>query len=340
MKKIFAFLLAASLLFVACSDKPKLTQAEIEFFEAMGEKIPYMKPDTTVVLARTNAFDIKNRDIMENVYQGMRGDISIISNVDPQRIESFIMQVVTLKAQQEVLLAEAEKEGIRVTKDTVNAFIEKNLYVPNGGKEAFLEQLKIQQIDLNFVREDVRKNMLIMKYIDEVILSGLDINISEEDVAAFYEANKEQYKQETVSARHILFLTQGKSDEEKTQTKALAENVLKRARAGENFIALVSEFSEDPGSNTSGGLYEDFPRGRMVQAFEDASFNMKIGDISNLVETPYGYHIIKKEAHKYGYTLDEVRAEIENFLIEQKKEAAFPVVLDSLIEKYEYTFLL
>ncbi|MDD5709855.1 MAG: peptidylprolyl isomerase [Candidatus Neomarinimicrobiota bacterium] len=340
MKKIFTVLLAASLLFVACSDKPKLTQAQIEFFKAMGEKIPYMKPDTTVVLARTSAFDIRNHDIMENVFQGMRGDITIISNVEPQRIESFIMQVVTLKAQQEVLLAEAEKEGIRITKDTVNAFIEKNLYTPNGGKEAFMEQLKIQQIDLNFVREDVRKNMLIMKYIDEVILSDLDIRVSDEEVGAYYEANKDQYQQETVSARHILFLTQGKNDQEKSVTRELAENVLERARSGEDFLLLVADYSEDPGSNTSGGLYEDFPRGRMVQAFEDASFNMKIGDISNLVETPYGYHIIKKEGHKYGFTLDEVRSEIENILVEQKKEAAFPAILDSLVEKYEYTFLL
>ncbi|MDX9779897.1 MAG: peptidyl-prolyl cis-trans isomerase, partial [bacterium] len=191
-----------------------------------------------------------------------------------------------------------------------------------------------------FVREDVRKNMLIMKYIDEVILSDLDIRVSDEEVGAYYEANKDQYQQETVSARHILFMTQGKSDLEKTAVLGMAENVLERARGGEDFAMLVADYSEDPGSNTSGGLYENFPRGRMVQAFEDASFSMKIGEISDLVETPYGYHIIKKEDHKYGNTLDEVRDEIENILREQKKEAAFPAILDSLVEKYEYKFML
>jgi foldase protein PrsA len=340
MKKFLLVLLALTLMITSCSDQPTLTQAQVEFFEAMGEKIPYMKPDTTVTLATTNAFNITNRDIMENVYQGMRGDVSVLSNVDPQRIEAFVQQVTTLKAQQDILIREAEKAGIKVSKDSIDAFIETNLYEANGGKEAFMEQLKAQQVDMDFVRKDVRNNLLIMKYIDDVLLSDVDIAVTEKEVEEYYDENQEQYRQETVSARHILFMTQGKSDSEKAEIKTLAEDVLKRAKDGEDFTELVNEYSEDPGSKESGGLYEDFPRGYMVQAFEDASFSMKIGDISNLVETPYGYHIIKKEGYCYGYTLDEVRDEIENILEEEKQEAAFPPVLDSLVEKYEFTLLI
>ncbi|MBN2780851.1 MAG: peptidylprolyl isomerase, partial [Candidatus Marinimicrobia bacterium] len=239
---------AAAMMFTACSDKPALTPAQIDFFTAMGERIPYMKPDTTVVLAATSKFEIKNTDIMDNVYQGMRGDISIINNVDPSRIEAFIMQIVTLKAQQDILLAEAKKEGLSVSKDTVEAFIEKNLYAPNGGKEAFLEQLKLQQVDIEFVRDDTRKNMLIMKYIEEIALAGVNADVSDSEIRTYFEENKEQYSQETATVRHILFLTQGKSDLEKATTKELAENVLQRARSGEDFILLVSDYSEDPGS--------------------------------------------------------------------------------------------
>lgn len=328
------------MMFTACSDKPALTPAQIDFFTAMGERIPYMKPDTTVVLAATSKFEIKNTDIMDNVYQGMRGDISIINNVDPSRIEAFIMQIVTLKAQQDILLAEAKKEGLSVSKDTVEAFIEKNLYAPNGGKEAFLEQLKLQQVDIEFVRDDTRKNMLIMKYIEEIALAGVNADVSDSEIRTYFEENKEQYSQETATVRHILFLTQGKSDLEKATTKELAENVLQRARSGEDFILLVSDYSEDPGSNTNGGLYADFPRGRMVQAFEDASFTLPVGSISNLVETPYGYHIIKVEDRKSGKKLEEVREQIKSVLSEQKKEAAFPPVLDSLVTAYEFRFTL
>ena len=337
MKRTLLIMALAAMMFVGCSDKADLTPDQVEFFKAMGEKIPYMSPDTTVVLATTNAFEIKNHDIMESVYQGMRGDASIIESVDPARIESFIKQIVTLKAQQDILLAEAKNDGITVSKDSIDAFMEKNLFAPNGGKEAFLEQLKLQQVDLAFVREDTRKNMLIMKYIDEVALKNVDQNVTDKEVEDYYNANKEQYSQETATVRHILFLTQGKSDEEVDSIKTLAKNVDKRAKAGEDFVSLVSAYSEDPGSNTTGGLYEDFPRGRMVQSFEDASFTLPVGSISDLVETPYGYHIIKVEDRKAGKTLADVRDEVVTALKEQKKEAAFPPVLDSLVAKYEFT---
>ena len=250
------------------------------------------------------------------------------------------MQVVTLKAQQDILLEEAKRQGLSVSKDSIDAFIEKNLYAPNGGKEAFLEQLELQQVDLDFVREDTRKNMLIMKYIDEIALTDVDINVSEEDIRNYYEENKEQYSLETASVRHILFMTQGKSEEEKIEVKQLTEDVLKRARAGEDFIKLASEYSEDPGSKNSGGLYADFPRGRMGQTFEDASFTLPVGTISDPVETPYGYHIIKIIDHKYGKTIDDVRDEIKRIVSERKKEAAFPPILDELVKSYEFKFTL
>ncbi len=330
----------ATMMFVGCSDKADLTPAQVEFFEAMGEKIPYMKPDTSVVIATTTSFEIKNYDIMESVYQGMRGDISIIESVDPARVESFIMQIATLKAQQDILLAEAKNEGLTVTKDSIDAFMEKNLFVPNGGKDAFVEMLKLQQVDLDFVREDTRKNMLIMKYIDEIALKDIDVSVSDQDVSDYFNSNKEQYSQETATVRHILFLTQGKTAGEVDSIKALAEDVAKRAKAGEDFVSLVAAYSEDPGSNTSGGLYADFPKGRMVQSFEDASFTLPVGTISGLVETPYGYHIIKIIDRKAGKTLEDVREEVVNALKEQKKEAAFPPILDSLVAKYELTFSL
>lgn len=338
MKRTLLIMALATMMFVGCSDKADLTPAQVEFFEAMGEKISYMHPDTSAVLAKTNAFEIKNYDIMESVYQGMRGDISIISNVDPARIESFVMQVVTLKAQQDILIAEAKKEGITVSKDTVDAFIETNLFAPNGGKEAFLEQLKMQQIDLDYVREDTKKNIMIMRYIDEVALKDVDISVDEAEINEFYNNNKDRYSQETATVRHILFLTQGKAEEEVDSIKTLAESVKDRAQKGEDFEALVAQYSEDPGSNQTGGLYADFPRGRMVQAFEDASFTLPVGTITDLVETPYGYHIIKIEDRKAGKTLDDVRDEVVTALQEQKKEAAFPPILDSLTTAYEFEF--
>ena len=309
------------------------------FFKELGKIILYMHPDTSIVLATTNTFKIMNYDIMENVYQGMRGDISILSNIEPARIESFLISVITLKAQQDIILEEAKKEGLTVSKDSIEAFIEKNLFEPNGGKEAFLEQLKLQHIDLDYVREDTRKNMLIAKYIDEVAFKDVDVNIADDEIKAFYE-NKAEYSQETATVRHILFLTQGKSDTEKSNIKKSAEEVLKRAKAGEDFVKLVEQYSEDPGSNKTGGLYADLTRGRMNKAFEDASFNLPVGTISNLVEESYGYHIIKIEDQKKIRKLSEVRENIIKELKEEKKEDMFPEFLNSLVNEYNFKIII
>ena len=340
MKRTLLIMVAAAMAFMGCSENVKLTPAQTEFFNAMGEKISYMKPDTSVVLATTKSFEVKNTDIMESVYQGMRGDASILENVDPARIESFVMQIVTLKAQQDILMEEAAAEGLEITKDSIDAFMEKNLYAPNGGKEAFIEQIKLQEIDLDFVREDTRKNLLIMKYIEEIALKDVDITVSEDEIKDQFEANKETYSQETASVRHILFLTQGKEADAVDSIKTLAKEVCERAKAGEDFVSLVETYSEDPGSKSTGGLYADFPRGRMVQTFEDASFTLPIGSISDLVETPYGYHIIEILDRKEGKSLEDVREEVKMALEEQKREAAFPPVLDALVAKYEFKFTL
>jgi parvulin-like peptidyl-prolyl isomerase len=77
-----------------------------------------------------------------------------------------------------------------------------------------------------------------------------------------------------------------------------AEDLLKRVRAGEDFAALAKEFSEDPGSRAQGGDLGWFSRGEMVKEFEDAAFALKEGEVSGIVESPFGYHIIKVEEHR------------------------------------------
>lgn len=91
---------------------------------------------------------------------------------------------------------------------------------------------------------------------------------------------------------------------DETQARAKAEDVLKRAKAGEDFSGLVKEFSTDPGSKDKDGDLDWFGRGKMVKPFEDAAFALKPGEISDVVESPFGFHIIKLEGKRNGTSAD------------------------------------
>ncbi len=133
-----------------------------------------------------------------------------------------------------------------------------------------------------------------------------DISVSEEEIQQ--EWNQTPHE-ETVDASHILFGIEDPTQD--AEIKAKAEAVLKRARSGEDFAELAKEFSDDSGSASRGGNLGAFPRGSMVKPFEEAAFSLKPGEISDLVKTDYGYHIIKVLQH-HTPTLESSRNSLEN----------------------------
>lgn len=139
------------------------------------------------------------------------------------------------------------------------------------------------------------------------------VQITDTDIESYYEYNIETFKQpKEVKARHILFrLPQEAAPEQEEEVKARAAEVLAQARQGKDFAELAKQYSEGP-TRESGGDLGYFSRGRMVKDFEDAAFALGKGEISDLVRTPFGYHIIKVEDIREARTkpLEEVRAQI------------------------------
>ena len=146
------------------------------------------------------------------------------------------------------------------------------------------------------------------------------ITVSPQDVEAYYNANLQQFQTpEQVRASHILLKTDGGKDE--AAVRKQAEDILKQAKApGADFAALAKKYSEDEGSKATGGDLDYFSKGRMVPEFESAAFSMQPAQISDLVKSQFGFHIIKVVDKKPASTrtLDEVRAQILDTITSQR----------------------
>jgi peptidyl-prolyl cis-trans isomerase D len=150
------------------------------------------------------------------------------------------------------------------------------------------------------------------------------------DIERAYNSNIEQYTTpEQVRASHILLKTEGKDD---AAVKAAAEDVLKQAKAGADFAALAKKYSEDEASAKNGGDLDYFGKGKMVPEFDQVAFTLEPGQVSDLVKTQYGYHVIKVVDKKPGTTrpLAEVRQQLNDQLAYERAQAQAADLAESL----------
>jgi peptidyl-prolyl cis-trans isomerase C len=176
-------------------------------------------------------------------------------------------------------------------------------------------------------------NFLATEYISKGVVR--DVNITDKDVEQYYEINKDKYKvPQQVRARHILIkAASSATDEEKKKAKVKVEGILEKVKKGEDFAKLAGEYSEDP-SKTKGGDIGYFKRNTMVKSFEDAAFALKPGEISGVVETPFGYHIIKVEGVQEARVkpLAEVESKLREQLSNDIKKERGSAFLDKVLK--------
>jgi peptidyl-prolyl cis-trans isomerase C len=205
-----------------------------------------------------------------------------------------------------------------------------------GGEDAFEVQLKATGMTLDQIRTNAFKEQLPSNVLMRETTQGVDI--SDAVARKFYDDNPDKFQQpEQVRASHILLLTQDPvtkqplPPEKKKEKEKLIKELKARADKGEDFAALAKQYSEDPGSKDNGGEYT-FARGRMVPEFEAAAFSLKTNQISDVVETQYGYHIIKLLEKIPPAKMDfaKIEPKIKELLTQQLVEKAAPPYLDKL----------
>ena len=212
-------------------------------------------------------------------------------DVDQDVLDSMIKtQLVLSKA------TEADRAKGKAQFESTLAAVKKNAKLTD---EEYNQKLDQQLRMLNVTKQEWDKLNTDQATIPIVLERELKVAVTEAEAKQYYDEHTGSFETpEMVRAAHILIGTRDQatgaelSDEQKAAKKKQAEDILKRVRAGEDFAKLAKEFSDDPGSKDKGGEYT-FPRGQMVTAFEDAAFGLNTNQVSDIVTTPFGYHIIK-----------------------------------------------
>lgn len=290
--------------------------------------LPAVDPDSNRVLITSNIFRLSTGEVLDFFKSNFGNRADDLKNMDERQLSAFIQRTAAQLAEKKLLLVAAKKAKVKASSSEVERILN-GQYERSGGKEAFIAFLNDNGVNYQFVVNDVKNSVIINAYLTGIV----DDSITDEQIEEAYQSFT---KDTTVSVRHILLLTQEKTVAEKKEIRKRMEDILTRARAGEDFAELAGTFSEDPGSKENGGLYENFSRGAMVKPFEDAAFNVPVGEISDVVETRYGYHILKVIERNTGEkSLEEVRPELMEKLREHEWQLIVPAHIEELKEEAE-----
>ncbi len=240
----------------------------------------------------------------ELLMRKLRGLIEDGVVVSPAEVKANYLQENTkVKLEYAVISPEGVMKQIHSSEAELRAYFEHN---KNRYKDAIPEQRRAKYVVVDTAK--VAEKM----------------PVSRDDLMRYYNDHKEQFRvQDEVNVRHILIATPDpKNATEVAAAKKKAEDVLKQVKSGGDFAALAKKYSDDPGSKDQGGSLGWVGRGRTVKEFEQAAFALNKGETSGLVQSPFGFHIIrvddKHSAHLQAF--DEVKGQIEPIVKRQKAQ--------------------
>jgi peptidyl-prolyl cis-trans isomerase C len=218
--------------------------------------------------------------------------------------------------EREVLYQQSQKDGIQITDQTIDdqlAAIKKRF--PN--ETEYKNALSKMNLSENEVKAQIKRGLSIKELIDQQVTSK--VVITDEESKAYYDKNPQRFKQpEQIKASHILIKVDAKADEaKKAEARQKIEEVQQKLKDGGDFAALAKEYSEGP-SSAKGGDLGYFRHGQMVKPFEEAALALKPNEVSDVVETRFGYHLIKVYDNKPEQTL--AYADVKDKIIQRLKQ--------------------
>lgn len=254
---------------------------------------------------------------------------AILAEVGGKKLEAKVLeeQIANLPPQMQMMLA----QNPQIKKQFVERWVDTNLLALEAQKTK-LDQDPTVKNKLDEAKTFILAQEYVMKEVEK------KVNVTDADVKAYYEKNKAEFSEpESVKASHILIRVPQDADEKAwKEAENKIKDIKKKLDGGADFAKLAQEMSDDPGSKAKGGDLGFFSKGRMVPEFEEVAFSLKVGEVSQPVKTPFGYHLIKvfekKEAREKSF--DEVKEQVKQNLLNQKRREALDALLLSLKKQY------
>ncbi|MFP4467047.1 MAG: peptidylprolyl isomerase [Candidatus Goldiibacteriota bacterium] len=309
--------------------------------QAAGEDIPYSEIG---VLWRNRLQELTDKGIRVDSERERKEKLDLLDEIITRRLLLDYARELNISASDEEIV-----QSIR----NISAFHDEE---GNFSRERYYRMLQAQRISPKVLEQDQARSIILSKlnnrlyamvkttenelknyYLKQsrklktefVYFNYNDfkdeISISEDRISNYYSINRKDYeKPERVNASHILIIPDASPTSPTGLTEEgaqeLAAEVLKKAKAGEDFGGLARQYSQDPGSKNNDGELGWFERGTMIKEFEDAAFSLKKGGISDVVKSQFGYHIIKVHDKEEGSrpTYEKVKGQIREELTKQE----------------------
>jgi len=299
-----------------------------------AKAVPAQLPE---IVARVNGEAITGKDLDDAV----RAIAGRAGPIPPDERDRVYRGVLDNMIGYRLMIQEAKARKIIVPDTDVDAQVAQ-IRGQFPSEAQFQQALSAQKTTLEAVRNDTREGMSADKLVESEIAGK--VAVKPEAVTDFYQKNQDKFQQgPRVRASHILIgIPQNADAATKQQAKTKAEALLKDLKTGKDFAATAKANSQDPGSAPNGGDLGYFEQGQMVPPFEQAAFALKAGEMSEVVETQFGYHIIKvaEKQDSRIVPLNEAKQQIEQYLTQQNRQAETESFVNALKTKAKIEILI
>ena len=294
--------------------------------------------DLPEVVARVDDYSITREELERAVRSA---EIQAGQALPSQFRDSVYRAVLDRLVAFHLLLQESERRSIAVGDAAVEARIDT---IRSGfpDEEAFEAQLDSWNTSLYILRGEARRDLLVERVLESAVLAGVEID--PESVQAFYDQHPAQFTERGgVRARHILIgVSPDAAEPDRAEARERARRLRIDAANGGDFEALAREHSEDPGSAADGGDLGLVVEGQTVPAFEAALFALEPGELSDVVETPFGFHVIQLVERREDRLVpfEEAGGPIRDLLLQQERQARTAAFIDELRAQHDVRILI